>query len=234
MGIKGLLACLWMSLPLLFATKASATTVSLYPIADQTGERFNGSTVFDPLPPANSQSLSLINVTGNPEEVRSVMEFPIFSVPAGQLITQAKLTFSVNGYDNQPDHQLFIYGYMADGIITSSDFDRNSTLIGTMSHNINLDNGPRPSQTLVLTSDITPWMQSHPSDPLGLALTVIGTFRLFSTDAIASASQGDPNIYRPRLEITYSPIPEPSSAFLTVIGFVGVQRLRNKRKGCRS
>jgi hypothetical protein len=180
-----------------------------------------------PIPPPNSFLSSTIGIDGLTD---SALEFKIPTIPQGDVITSAILSLHIAGSQSNgsisPSQD--VSGYAdADGVVALGDFHKPTTLLG--STGALPTNAPSGSLDIPLGLDVTSFIRSLVDSRAGF----VG-FRLDEAGGPGrsvydwGSGSVDPS-RRPSLAITFSTVPEPSSAVLMGLGLLGLLALPWRR-----
>ena len=143
--------------PALFLTQpdASASTITVLPAADGSGEDDPVDGVFDSFNTTSNNRPVNRSTTGVAQGVhRSTFEFELPPIPSGEVIST--VTFQFEGFIQFGDlgpHTTQIHGYAGDGSISSSDFTE-SNLLGSLSISVAVAN-----DAFLETIDVTSFVQ---------------------------------------------------------------------------
>jgi hypothetical protein len=189
---------------LLLAGAWQAPADQLSPVADATVRHdIWGRTFIDPT--ANSP----IYANRNPvNDDRAILEFPLSSIPAGSLVTSARLQIFVNqaGGTLGTTGTFALCGYPGDGLITGSDFGNDQLVLQTFKEIV-------PPTWGWQTFDVTAFVLNGVGDG-----DAFGGFLFRALDeniGIGFASVDDISVNaRPVLDVQFTPIPEPEVAAL--------------------
>lgn len=113
------------TLGLLAAVDAAATTVTFLPIADGSVRLFGGEQIDD-----TSTSISLSR--SGALDIRAVLEYDLSGLPTGAIITEASLAFTLTGRVSNTGGnpaKIDIFAFGGDGLITAADFDAIATQV---------------------------------------------------------------------------------------------------------
>ena len=184
------------------------------------------------------QMLDLLVDTPNQTTVDSDVEFditPIKTVPQGVVIQSATLLLDIAGAQTiAGPASVSVNGYPdGDGVVGLGDFVKPTTVLGSTG---NLANAAPGTVDIPFSFDITSFLQT---------LVNNGTMKWvgFHLEGPAGDSQAwvwgnaAPNPgEQPRLEVTFSAVPEPSGALLIGLGFAGLayQYSRGTRRAYRT
>ncbi len=209
---------------------ATGETISIIPEFDWSASDSSGpGTVRDGIFDAffNEEDDSLIRAfNGNSSEIRGALEIPLTSVPRVAVIETATLFLKTSGRGQGPSvtGSVSLHGYAGNGVADLADFSADN-LLTTWPAEFPLELPP-------LSTDVTDFVHSLRDAHVSHAgFTLRATPGIFY--GVASTEFGyEP--YTPRLEITYSPIPEPGSGMLILLCAVmaATRRVRWRTRRC--
>lgn len=199
-------------------TPAQAGTISVIPVSDrsakdkddpETGGIRDG--VFEILLDDDAENIETFHSL-LPNETRGALEFDLAGLPPQSIITSATLFMQTSGRAQVPGDfaELRIDGYAGNGVVEIPDFSVDNPLAF-----IELPT-ESPLSAPALEVDVTAFVQTLWQD----AATHAGfTLRINPKIRFAVASSEWPSLpsWRPRLEVDFTPIPEPAGLTLAAI-----------------
>ena len=193
--------------------QAQAATITLAPKVDASAEDRTDSAaglvrdgVFETILPLDDPYLRVTDA-GSIEQ-RAVLEFDLSPIPPLSQIQSALLVLSMNARSDEPI-SVGAFGYIGDGLISSSDFsDGNLVSQAIYPASAFLPSSPT---TFDATAVLTDLLASHASFA-GFGLRdQVGNGPYFASSEWPEADR------RPRLDIQYTVLAEPSSVATTII-----------------
>jgi hypothetical protein len=198
-------------LMVLVPSTLTAATVTLLPVSDAAGADQPIDGDFNLFYPDNP--LYLIGFNSN-AEYRSISEFSLSSIPAGSTITSAKLTLHAVAGFNATSMGVFTRLFAGNGVAEASDLIQSGSQAGPVVASLG------SSAELEYT---TAFQTLFASGSPFAAFTILGTgggvLEFGGRSYVNQAA-------RPTLLVTYTPVPEPASIALAVVGIAMIQLRR--------
>ena len=138
---------------------------------------------------------------------RAVVEFPVYRIPAGSMISSATLTISVwAGGGTTGDVGTFrLYGYSGDSIASMADYYDQEVLLKTFTEGV-------PPTYGSTSFDVTSFIQSQNN---GGSLYSGFLFQALSQNVLMGFGCPGPNSFPwPTLDVKYTVVPEPAVSIL--------------------
>ena len=215
---------IWAAAIFLFSTVTicQATNISLQTVSDDDAwsadswvtVEMDYSAAYPGLFGSDSSETLLIYMPESGAETRSALEFSISALPSNIIIESAEL-WLIGGFFDQ---NIAVHAYSGNGLVDFNDFFVNA--LGTQIATFD----PGPTNIIDVTNRVRSLYASGTSFA-GFQLRELA----LDDPTLLFSSQDPESTLRPRLDIVFTPVPEPSTFILLGAGLAGLVAWRRKR-----